>query len=421
VALLPWGNAIEDFLDTLGLTLEDFRDEMSGGWMFGYVEALRSAGLETVLVCVSRAHRRVRRWHHRATGAEMLVVPRPRAYDALARALRDPYAHDHVAAAAREDRAGLLAARVAYQAAPYAATPLRVLARELRGCAAVLCQEYEYARFDASVVLGRMLRTPVFATFQGGDRTRPGVEQRVRPRTMAAAAGFAIASAAEAARVRETYGVTNVAGIPNPIDLSGWTREGRARERSALGIAGRDVVIAWHGRVDIHRKGLDVLLHAWRLLAERDGLRLLLVGSGADGAELRKRLGDLDRVTWIDEYLVDRGRIAALLSAGDIYAFPSRHEGFPVAPLEAMALGLPVVAADAPGVAEIIPSGEGVVVPREDGAALAEAIATLADDPARREELGRRGRAHVEAAFSVPAVGGALRELLLGAQASDQR
>ena len=41
----------------------------------------------------------------------------------------------------------------------------------------------------------------------------------------------------------------------------------------------------------------------------------------------------------VDEYVLDKRRVAALLSAGDIYAFPSRHEGFPVAPLEAMALG----------------------------------------------------------------------------------
>ena len=54
IALLPWGNVIEDFLDDIGLTLDQFCGEMTGGWLFGYVEALRLAGWEPVLMCVSR-------------------------------------------------------------------------------------------------------------------------------------------------------------------------------------------------------------------------------------------------------------------------------------------------------------------------------------------------------------------------------
>jgi len=58
VAILPWGNLIEDFLDPLGVSLDDFARNMSGGWLFGYAAALRTAGMEPVIVCgLGRVHR----------------------------------------------------------------------------------------------------------------------------------------------------------------------------------------------------------------------------------------------------------------------------------------------------------------------------------------------------------------------------
>src|SRR6266513_5100143 len=53
VALLLWGNVFEDFLDGIGLTLDEFCERMPGGWGFGYVDALRSAGWRTILFCTS--------------------------------------------------------------------------------------------------------------------------------------------------------------------------------------------------------------------------------------------------------------------------------------------------------------------------------------------------------------------------------
>ena len=122
-------------------------------------------------------------------------------------------------------------------------------------------------------------------------------------------------------------------------------------------------------------------------------------------------------MTWLDRYLTDRAELAALLAAADLYAFPSRHEGFPVAPIEALASGLPVVAADAPGVAEILPGGDadgGVVVPRDDPGALAEALAALIADPARRAALAGNARRRADGAFSPEAVGRELRRVLVG-------
>ena len=64
VALVPWGDVWEDFLDKVGVSLDEFCTEMTGGWLFGYVDALDRVGIRTVLVLWSRSAR----WPHRRAG-----------------------------------------------------------------------------------------------------------------------------------------------------------------------------------------------------------------------------------------------------------------------------------------------------------------------------------------------------------------
>ena len=425
IALLPWGDMVEDFLDPLGIGIEGLRDEMTGGWMFGFVEALARAGVDTALVVVSRSVRETTRWRHRPTGAPLIVLPVPRIYAAMRRTVADPYGWTLDDSARVATGRGRLEAQLGRQFAPYLATPLRALGHELRRLrvAAVLCQEYEYQRFDACVGLGRLLRVPVVGVFQGGDAPRTGLERLVRPITTRSAHALVVGPAGEADRVRTRYGIAGnrIARIPNPLDVEGWGGGRQPGVRGELGLPEDAVVVAWHGRVELHRKGLDLLLGAWAELMARQGpLRcLLLVGTGRDADALRWWIGEqqLPGIVWLDEYVLDKRRVAAYLSAADIYAFPSRHEGFPVAPIEAMAAGLPIVATGAPGVAEIAPDGEGsgaVVVPRDDAAAFGAALAELIEDPARRAALGRRARQRAAEGFSLEAVGRQLRSVLLG-------
>jgi starch synthase len=193
-----------------------------------------------------------------------------------------------------------------------------------------------------------------------------------------------------------------------------WPPADRDEARSALGIPREARVVVWHGRVDLHRKGLDVLVAAWKEVRRGRDLRLLLLGSGRDAKALRELLGGEPGVHWTGEYVNDREAICRHLAAADVYAFPSRHEGFPVAPVEAMACGLPVVAADAPGVADILEDRAGVVVPVGDAEAFARALRALLDDEASRAELGARARRRVEERFSHESVGRELRAFLSG-------
>src|SRR6266581_8455807 len=85
IALLPWGNVLEDFLDTIGVSLESFCNEFTGSWMFGYVDALRRVGVRTVLICISAHVARPSRFTHTPTGATICVLPAPRSYRAIRR------------------------------------------------------------------------------------------------------------------------------------------------------------------------------------------------------------------------------------------------------------------------------------------------------------------------------------------------
>lgn len=427
VALIPWGDVIEDYLDELDMTVGAFLDEMSGGWMFGYVDALASVGVRAVLVVVSRAVSRPERAVHRATGVTAWLLPSPRTYRAVRSRLASSWAADRFEASGGRHGLATVVPEAARNVAPWCATPLRALARVVRGerCDALLVQEYEEARFDLCVALGRRLHRPVFATFQGGSVARTRIERLTRPFAISRCAGLVVASSDEITRLHEERRVpdSRIAHIVNPIDVEQWRPEPRDRARAELGVPTDARVAVWHGRVDLTRKGLDTLVAAWRGVVDRHGHappHLRLVGSGRDATALHALvdgLGDAaPTVTWRDEYVNDRSVVRTELSAADVYVLPSRHEGFAVAPVEAMACGLPVVATAAPGVRDLVEGGAepcGTVVPVDDASALATALGTLIDDPALSRRLGTAARARVESSFSIPAVGAALRAFLV--------
>ena len=427
IALLPWGNVLEDFLDTIGVSLESFCKEFTGSYMFGYVDALRRVGVRTVLVCISARVAKPSRFTHKPTDATVCVLPAPWIYRTLRRKMCNPYGRTvrHVFGEIRGARWLLFPVlAVLRELVLYLTTPVRTLACELRreNCDAILCQEYEYPRFDVCVLLGRLMRLPVFATFQGGDYQRSRLEHVLRPLTLRACAGLIIATQSEVRRVRARYGVppAKLARIFNPVDPDIWCSVDRAEVRAELGIPLDARVAVWHGRVSIRPKGLDLMLEAWDLVCKqykaRD-LRLLLVGTGQDAEELRQRIATLRLrgVLWVNEFVQDRTAIRRYLSAADVYVFPSRHEGFPVAPIEAMACSLPVVATDVQGIPDILEGGEGsggLVVPRENATELALALGRVLDDEAWGRELGRRARCRVETSFSLEAAGKQLRTFL---------
>jgi glycosyltransferase involved in cell wall biosynthesis len=139
------------------------------------------------------------------------------------------------------------------------------------------------------------------------------------------------------------------------------------------------------------RKGLDVLLEALAQPTAPD-LPLLLVGQpgwgGVDPLAEARRLGIGDRVRVLGR--ISDQDLAVVLHRASALAAPSRAEGFGLPVLEAMAAGVPAVTSDAPALVEV-GGGATLVVPRDDPAALAEALSRTGEVDTR-ERLTRSGR-----------------------------
>jgi len=435
IALLHCYDLIDDFLDSINISFEVFCKEFVGSWMFGYINALKQVGVRTVLFCISARVTQPSRYQHVPTGATICVLPASQSYRAY-RAIRNRALRAHDAEAGQtfkdildtnDTRHSLLTKLkdVVKSAGTYLSTPLGLLAQELKqeGCQALLCQEYEFARFDACVLLGKWIGLPVFATFQGGNESQSFLEYPSRHLAFRFCSGVIIAAQTEIERVCKDYqlSTSKIARIFNPIDIAAWQRRDRSWARELISIPLDARVVVWHGRVEIERKGLDILLDAWEQVCgdrPNQDLRLLLLGTGSDATKLHHHLATkpLPGVIWIDEFINDRTRIQQYLSAADIYVMSSRQEGFPIAPIEAMACSLPVVATNAPGILDILEHGEssgGLIVPCNNALALANAIGRVLDHPILAQELGRRGRLRVEQQFASEAVGQQLRDFLL--------
>lgn len=170
--------------------------------------------------------------------------------------------------------------------------------------------------------------------------------------------------------------------------------------RATLGLAPAALVLATVARFD-PVKGLEVLLRALPLILARvPEAQLLIVGDGSQRETLRGLARTLDpggRVVFAGA-IPDVARVLPLV---DLYVTASRREGLPLAVLEAMACGLPVLATEAPGHVDAVEHGvTGRLVPVDDVPGLAAAAADLLRDPALRARMGQAGRERVERRFA---------------------
>jgi glycosyltransferase involved in cell wall biosynthesis len=162
----------------------------------------------------------------------------------------------------------------------------------------------------------------------------------------------------------------------------------RAAARARLGLPADAFVIAGVGRL-VPIKGFDVLVEALPAVAEQvPSARVLLIGDGEQRAALEARAAALH----VGARLMITGAatdVQGVLAAADVLATPSRNEGMGRVLVEAMAIGLPVVGTTVGGIPDVIVDGEcGRLVPPDDAAALAEALAELGGDAALRTKLG---------------------------------
>ncbi len=197
------------------------------------------------------------------------------------------------------------------------------------------------------------------------------------------------------------YAPAKVVAIRNGVDTAGGraSKAHRAARRLELRLSDGDLLVGAVGRLDA-QKGFSTLIAAMARLQDLP-VKLVILGEGPE----RPRLEEAIRRHRLEESVLllgERADAADWLSAFDIFALPSLWEGLPNALLEAMGVGLPVVASGVDGVPEAVEEDKsGLLVPPASPAALARALRALAQDPARRSRLGEAARAAVAERFTL--------------------
>ncbi len=190
--------------------------------------------------------------------------------------------------------------------------------------------------------------------------------------------------------------------VPNGIDLERFAPSPvtRAAMRRKLEVGDNELAVMATGRLAME-KGFQFLLKA---IVNLPQLRLFVLGHGKYGRLLQRqaqKLGLEKRVRFLGH--VPHDELPDYLNAGDLFAFTSiLEEAFPLSVIEAMGVGLPIVATRVGGVPTAIEDGaQGLLVPPGQVRPLRDALASLAASPALRARLGRAARRKAEARFSV--------------------
>jgi glycosyltransferase involved in cell wall biosynthesis len=216
---------------------------------------------------------------------------------------------------------------------------------------------------------------------------------------------IAISRAIAGVLLSEGVPAAKVTCVPSAVDTDTY-RPGceDAWFRQALGLPPDALAVAMVAQL-IARKGHDVLLEAIpRVLAEQPRATFVLLGRGPlrepiGAAVERAGLAGVVRVAGFRE------DIARLLPCFDAVVHPARMEGLGVSLLQAAACGVPIVAARAGGVPEVVEDGvNGLLVEPGDAAGLARALGRLLADRALARAMGERGRALAVSRFGIPAM-----------------
>ncbi len=267
-------------------------------------------------------------------------------------------------------------------------------------------------RFEAAT--GRTI--PVVHTFhalgivkrrhQGADDTSPAEREWLEPRVGREADGI-IATCSDEAFELKALGVASarISVVPCGVDLDHFTPDGPAEER---GLRRRIMTV---GRL-VPRKGVDLAIRALAELAAEGhaDVELVVVG-GASGPDAerdpeRERLRALAAELGVDDRVLLRGQVSqadmpAVLRSADAVVCTPWYEPFGIVPLEAMACGVPVVAAAVGGLIDSVVDGvTGVHVPPRDPGAIAAVLRELLWDEERVRALGHAGRERMVSRYS---------------------
>lgn len=224
--------------------------------------------------------------------------------------------------------------------------------------------------------------------------------------------------------VSRVAGVRTVEYIHHAIDLEKFSPDARDPDVwGRYGVPERAYKVIFVGRDDEARKGVRQLLEAIEFVQRApDGMPVHFVLVGKLSEQTTRRVRELSNATAIP--FTPSGELARLYASSDIAVVPSSWETFGFTALEAMACGIPVVAARAGALPEVVIDGQtgilvdmvapGSVFVADASARLAGALCELVNDPERRRALGINARHLAEAYFSESRLGEELVAILRG-------
>ena len=260
-------------------------------------------------------------------------------------------------------------------------------------------------------------RVPVIQTFhalgtvkrrhQGSEDTSPTERRWLEP-GVGRSADRIIATCSDEVFELKAMGIDTgkVSIAPCGVDLGFFSADGPAADRK------RRHRILSVGRL-VPRKGVDLVIQALPhlLAAGFDDVELLIVGGGGDSRVLHadpevRRLLDLAAELGVSDHVtlqgqVSRGEMPGIFRSADAVVCAPWYEPFGIVPLEAMACGVPVVAAAVGGLRDtVLDHTTGLHVPPRDPEAIASALAMLLGNPPLRAELGRAGQQRARSRYS---------------------
>lgn len=188
-------------------------------------------------------------------------------------------------------------------------------------------------------------------------------------------------------------------GIPKPAEIHPQARERLRREIAGDGSGSIIITVGRFARA----KGYQDMIEAFNLLRKKDSNPvLLMVGTGNTVQTIQAQIDSLD----LNQSVIlagERHDIPQLLASSDVYASSSHREGLPLAVLEAMMAGLPVVATSVGDIPDVVTEETGVIVPPHQPEQLAAALETLLEDSEKRQAMGKAAQRRAMNEYSVDA------------------
>lgn len=208
-----------------------------------------------------------------------------------------------------------------------------------------------------------------------------------------------------AQELRQDYGAHVDGVIANGVqELPVVKLDVEPDDAKAIGLTSESLQILYAGRLRT-RKAVAVLIEAFaRVRQKHVNARLVVAGDGEQRDALEQQASELDMGENAVHFLgaIPRPEMVRWYRRADIFCLPSIYEGFPLAILEAMAAGLPIVTTTASGMPEAVDEGvSGWLVPTEDVTALSDALCRLLADERLRESMGKASLQRVQNHFAI--------------------